>query len=77
MMKLSFILFFVATILNKCVAEDSWSFVVLADWHGGESFAIDPGSNSETWAKSLETLHYIKKHYGGESIDLMVLPGDT
>jgi hypothetical protein len=72
------ILFTIATIvLNESRAEETWSFIALADWHGGESFALYPGEDSEVWTKNLETLNYIKQNYGGDSIDLMILPGDT
>ncbi len=71
------IFFAVIGISTKSKADEAWSFIALADWHGGEPFALYPGESSETWIKSLETLTYIKQNYGGDSIELIILPGDT
>ncbi len=54
--------------------DEAWSFIVLADWHGGETFAVKPGKNSKTWLRSLATIKHIKENYGGE---LVILPGDS
>jgi hypothetical protein len=58
--------------VGKCT--DPWSFIVLADWHGGETFAKTPGTESESWQKHLETIRYIQQTAGG---DLIIFPGDT
>ena len=59
-------------------AEDSWSFIVLADWHGAESYAVNPVndtfSNNTYYNDTLEVLKHINQNYGG---DLVILPGDT
>jgi len=61
--------------------EDPWSFLVLADWHGAESFALKPVTddnyNTHTNPKYeiiKPILQHIKNTYGGE---LIVMPGDT
>ena len=59
----------------KCIrSQDSWSFIVLADWHGAETFATKPGNTSKAWKNSLQTIKHIKENYGG---DLVMLPGDS
>jgi hypothetical protein len=64
-------------LIQTSMAEDPWSFVVIADPHIAETFA----SKNEThpWYKSsfqkhLATVKRIKKFYGGE---LVLIPGDT
>lgn len=57
---------------------DPWNFIVLADWHGAESFALNPVFSSPTtdskYVESLRVLNHIQATYGG---DLVILPGDT
>lgn len=65
-------------------SQESWSFIVLADWHGAESFATKPviddedGQSeedaNEAYHASVDILSHIKDNYGG---DLVLLPGDT
>lgn len=55
-------------------AEDSWSFLVMADWHGAEFFANAPGPNSQLYKDIVTTISNIHETYGG---DLIILPGDT
>jgi len=52
---------------------EEWSFGVLADWHGAESFAHNPDTESKTYIHNLEVLSHINFTYGG---DLFLLPGD-
>lgn len=60
------------------VTELNWSFLVFADWHGAESFAVNPVndtfSNNTFYNDTLEVLTHINQTYGG---DLVILPGDT
>ena len=62
----------------NAIAEDSWSFIVLADWHGSESYAVNPVndtfSNNTYYDDTLKVLTHINQKYGG---DLVILPGDT
>jgi len=60
-------------ISNTVCAESSWSFIVLADWHGAEWFAVRPGNSSQAYRNSLGQLKYIYSEFGG---NLAVLPGD-
>jgi hypothetical protein len=76
---------FLLLFASVCAVEDLWSFIVIADWHGAESFALNP-VNDETsttninkngenaYADTLGVLKHINKNYGGE---LVVMPGDT
>jgi len=66
-----------AVFLPTLKAEDQWSFLVLADWHGAESFAVYPGSNSDIYSSHLQTIRHIKRTYGNDEFDLVVLPGDS
>ena len=66
-------------IANADNVDDSWSFIVLADWHGAESFAMYPvnnltDSNNLYYNDTLAVLQHMNKTYGG---DLVVLPGDS
>jgi len=54
-------------------SEEEWSFLVLADWHGGEYFAINPEKGSH-YQLHLNHFKYIKENFGG---DMMILPGDS
>ncbi|GFH44387.1 hypothetical protein CTEN210_00861 [Chaetoceros tenuissimus] len=58
----------------SAIAEEEWSFITLADWHGAESFAVDPSTSSINYQNHLSTISYVKQNYGG---DLIILPGDT
>jgi hypothetical protein len=63
--------------LQTCYAEDSWSFIVLADPHNAETFASK--SEDHKWyingfAKNVKHLKHLKDAYGG---DLTLIPGDT
>ena len=59
-------------------AEEVWSFITLADWHGAEEYARKPGIETKNWENKLGTLKYIKEIYGRDtSLDLMLLPGDS
>ena len=53
--------------------EEPWSFIVLADWHNAEPFAIY-ARNATSWDALYEQIHYMKETYGG---DLVLLPGDS
>jgi len=54
--------------------DGEWSFIVLADWHNAEGFAVDPGNKTTTFRRKYDQIQYIKQTYGG---DLVVLPGDS
>ncbi len=66
-------------LLNICtsIAEEPWSFIVLADWHGSETFAGLPPDHrwyAGAYDRHIQTVKYIKENYGG---DLALMPGDT
>jgi hypothetical protein len=69
---------FTVLITFRCILsenpEESWSFIVLADWHGAETYAVKPGTASKTWKRSLNTIQHIHENYGG---DFVMLPGDS
>ena len=59
----------------------SWNFIVIADWHGAESFALHPVNDTTT--NTTDSWHYdmnkailteIHDKHGG---DLVMMPGDT
>ena len=54
--------------------SSSWKFIVMADWHGAERYAIRPGPNSDLYKDQTSLLSNIHDNYGG---DLVILPGDT
>jgi len=54
--------------------HDNWSFIILADWHNAEDFAINPGRNSKGWKRIYDSVRYMYDTYEG---DLVVLPGDS
>ena len=55
-------------------AEDPWSFVVLADWHGAESFAVKPNvEDDENYFNAREIFRSIREEHNAE---VMLLPGD-
>ncbi len=67
---------FFLLLLGKVVsAVDPWSFVVLADWHGAEAFAV--GSNNEDLESYQEARKIFKQIREHHSPELMILPGDT
>ena len=56
---------------------DPWSYIVLADWHGSESFVRLKDSTVESdksYTASRTVFKGIKDKYGG---DLILFPGDT
>ena len=53
--------------------EESFSFTVLADWHGAESFATK-GASGNGYQEHLKTIQHIRDTYGGEFV---IFPGDT
>ncbi len=56
-------------------AEDPWNFIVIADWHGAESFASKVDNEADiAYTSFREVFRKIKNTYGG---DLIMLPGDT
>ena len=63
-------------LLNGVAAAfDPWSFVVLADWHGAESFATKPdASQSESYIAAREIF---RKMMASHKPDMILLPGDT
>jgi len=63
-----------ALLIDSSRAEDQWSFITLADWHGAEAFALDPGDASSSWTVHLSTIQYVKETHGSEMI---ILPGDS
>jgi len=69
---ITFLFLFVSS--NNVRAENPWSFIVLADWHGAEFFALYPGPNSKTYRQHLLQLDHIHTTLGG---DLVMMPGDT
>ena len=59
------------------MAEDPWSFLVLADWHGAETFSYKLGDDlamDENYFVALKIFQDIREAHGG---DLVILPGDT
>jgi len=60
--------------VSQSADADEWSFIVLADWHGAERFAIFPGEITTNWYDNLDQIKNLKQTYGG---DLIILPGDT
>lgn len=75
----TFILLFVLSVVASATdnVDDDWSFIVLADWHGGETFSHSPVndtlSNNTAYYEQIEVLQHINRTYGGE---LVLLPGD-
>eukprot|EP00559_Dactyliosolen_fragilissimus_P009826 CAMPEP_0184854838 /NCGR_PEP_ID=MMETSP0580-20130426/220_1 /TAXON_ID=1118495 /ORGANISM="Dactyliosolen fragilissimus" /LENGTH=748 /DNA_ID=CAMNT_0027349183 /DNA_START=20 /DNA_END=2266 /DNA_ORIENTATION=+ len=69
-----------ACLLLKLVNEvKGWNFIVFADWHGGEKWAVDGLNEDQSKWKSKEvgdfsTIQYIHDTFGG---DLLMMPGDT
>ena len=53
--------------------DEPFSFIVLADWHGAESFATK-GVSANGYQEHLQAIQHIKANYGGE---LVIFPGDT
>ena len=49
--------------------------IVLADWHGAESFARNPERFGKIWDGHSSTLKYIHTHY--DEPQVIVLPGDS
>jgi hypothetical protein len=60
--------------LPKQANETSWNFLVIADPHFAERFAVEPGTSSDRYKMFYDTLSYIHKTYEG---DLILIPGDT
>ncbi len=61
----------------KCVAAetDIWSMIVIADFHGAETFSYNPDpSRNQSYENYNSTLSYIHQTYGGE---VVLLPGDS
>lgn len=54
--------------------ETSWNFIVMADPHFAERFAVEPGTSSNNYNKYHQVLSYIHETYKG---DLVLIPGDT
>lgn len=57
--------------------EEPWRFITIADWHGAESFVLNPvldEASLQKDARKYNTLKAIKQNYGGE---LVLLPGDS
>lgn len=53
---------------------DPWKFIVLADWHGAENFAVKPNREDDlSYTSAREVLKSINTTYGG---DLVILPGE-
>jgi len=42
--------------LHHSANEDEWSFIVLADWHNAEYFAIDPSEDSKIWRQKYDQI---------------------
>lgn len=64
-------------IVQKSLAEDPWSFVVIADPHIAETFASKNETHpwyQNSFARHLASVKFIKEFYGGE---LALIPGDT
>ena len=54
--------------------DTSWNFLVMADPHFAERFAVEPGLSSNAYKIYHQTLSYIHETYAG---DLVLIPGDT
>jgi len=61
-------------LFNVAYAEEEWSFLVLADFHGAEAFALNPGQGTEVYDRALNQFKYINENFGGE---VLIIPGDT
>ena len=60
---------------SATIAEETWRFIVLADWHGAESFSVRLDNEADhSYYLARDVLKEINGTYGG---DLMLLPGDT
>lgn len=56
-------------------AEDPWSFIVSADWHGAESFAVRQNvEDDENFFIGRDIFRSIREEHNAE---LLMLPGDT
>lgn len=63
----------ISSIAKTARGSDDWSFLVIADWHGAEFFAIHR-DRSKGYEAAVKVLSHIKDNYGGE---LVLLPGDS
>jgi hypothetical protein len=76
--KFVILLLIIAThVIQTSMAQDPWSFVVIADPHIAETFASKNETHpwyQSSFAKHLANVKRIKKFYGGE---LVLIPGDT
>ncbi len=63
-------------VIDTVRAEDEWSFLVMADFHGSNNWSFAPLTNNPNAAKDdkVKTIRAIGEKYGGE---LIVLPGDS
>jgi hypothetical protein len=75
MMKCFFVLLLALTSLVQ--AEDSWRFLLLADWHSAEKYTQlekNPEWLDAAIAEDVATVNMFKTNYGGE---LILMPGDS
>lgn len=57
--------------------EQSWRFILLADWHSAEKYTQsekDPDWMAEAIATDIASVRMLKENYGGE---LILMPGDS
>lgn len=54
------------------VAVHSWSFIVLADWHGAETFTVLDNEKDVNYVFARQTFKQFKAKFEG---DLVILPG--
>ena len=55
-------------------SSSPWKFIVMADWHGAEWFASNPGPDSNRYKEQASLLSNMHDNYGGDQV---ILPGDT
>ena len=70
---ISILVSIILTVTIQARQEESFSFIVLADWHGAESFATK-GASGKGYQEHLKNIQHIRHTYGGE---LVIFPGDT
>jgi len=67
----------IVLVTSPLYAEDTWRFLLLADWHSAEKYTQsekNPDWFDDAVAKDVATLKILKANYGGE---LVLMPGDS
>ena len=71
------ILLLTAFLTLSLSAEESWRFLLLADWHSAEKYTQlekNPGWLSDAISEDVAAVKMLKRNYGGE---LILMPGDS